>query len=450
MTLSGTERWAGRALLGWLLAGGVALQAGLVPSVVQADETPDPSDTADEEPGTPPNTTPRANSLVEAETSYRGAQILRGGTSLDDTHTDIVIGRAVVGSEGDPAHSRVVGKFIGNTLNAEVKDENDNTILFNAEFYWFESSVPRGSDFFVAVVKAVNSPNRAEKWVLEHSANGTWDFVRPDHGPVLQLRAETDPQLNYGGFRFDWSIPKDDYGVDQVGEVTMTAAYGAGLKGEGSAQYAYAKEFKDGQYCTGYQGSMEYGCEVGAGTQVNGNLDLTYSVNTRYEIKLFTWDVYSDLSPTTMLWTMFLRNSAAQVNKAYHEFFITMQTPEGEEFRINKLELLGHYKKPKWGPLPDDRRALSVAVHDIVFRRPKDALDQLETYVPDGGVGGGAEDDPFADDAFGYQDDSVGGSGEDAPAAGCAANVVSPKAAAFPAGLLVCIAAVVLGRRRRR
>jgi hypothetical protein len=455
MKLGGRYGIAGSQLLELILAALVLVATVGQVSVVRAEDPPaddpDPSG-GDDEPGTPPDTTPRANALVEAETSYRGAQILRGGLSLDDEQTDISIGRTVVGSEGDPAHTKIVGKFIGNTLNAEARDEEGNTILFNAEFYWFESSVPRGSDFFVAVVKAVNSPNRAEKWVLEHSANGTWDFVRPDHGPVLQLRAETDPQLSHGGFRFDWSIPKDDYGVDQVGEVTMTAAYGAGLKGEGSAQYAYAKDFGDTEYCNTYAGSMEYGCEVGAGTQVNGNMDLTYSVNTRYEIKLFTWDVYSDLSPTTMLWTMFLRNSAAETNKAYHEFFITMQTPEGDEFHIDKLELLGHYKKKKWGPVPDDRRALSVAVYDINFRRPKDALDQLETYNPDGGVGSdNAGDDPFDDEAFGYEDDSAGGGETEAPAAGCAANVVSPKGAAFPAAAFAVIGALLLsGRRRRR
>ncbi|MCA9581715.1 MAG: hypothetical protein KC416_07960 [Myxococcales bacterium] len=351
--------------------------------------------------------TPKANNLVEAETTYRGALILRGGESFEDPDTDISMGSVSVGSSGDK-NAQIVGRFIGNTLNAEAKDDNGNNVLFNAEFYWFESSIDRGSDFFVAVVKAVNSPNRAEKWVLEHSASGPTDIIRPDHGPVLQLRAETDPQLNNGGFRFDWSIPKDDYGIEEVGSVQMNAVYGVGLKGEGSAQYAYTQDYEQSEYCEPYQSddpsSMAYGCKVGAGTQLNGNVDLGYSVNTNYQIKLFTWDVYSDLSPTTMLWTMFLRNKTEESNKAYHEYFITMQTPEDEEFVIDSLELIGHFKKKKFGPWPDDRRSLSVVVKDIHFRRPKDALTRVrnddqdtgrKTDTSDGGTRYDYEDTEF-------------------------------------------------------
>ncbi|MCA9602248.1 MAG: hypothetical protein R3A78_03155 [Polyangiales bacterium] len=437
------------ALLSTMQVASIALAQGDDPS-----QSPDPNDdpASGQDPNDEPQITPRANSLVEAETTYRGALILRGGDSLDNPETDITMGAVSVGREGDPATTRVVGKFIGNTLNAEARDEDNNTVLFNAEFYWFESSVPRGSDFFVAVIKAVNSPNRADKWVLEHSANGTWDFIRPDHGPVLQMRAETDPQLNYGGFRFDWSIPKDDYGIDQVGGVTMTAAYGAGLKGEGSAQYAYSKDFGETQYCNQYMGGEQsYGCAVGTGTQVNGALDLTYSVNTKYEIKLYTWDVYSDLTPTTMLWTMFLRTSAQQMNKAYHEFFVAMQTPEGEEFHINKLELLGSYKKPAWGPWPDDRRMLSIAINDINFRRPKDALQRARTLAddPSADVDGSVDTSDF-DDSFGYTDDSIDGDGAKAPAAGCGGSSVAPtRGTSRGVGLFALVlAGAFLGRRR--
>lgn len=318
--------------------------------------------------------TPAASALADAETSYRGALLLRGGDTLENDDVDVVMGEVTAGSEGVPEEMRIAGRFVGNTLMAEARDDYGNTIALIAEFYWFESSVPRGSDFFVGVVKAVNSPNRAEKWVLEHSVNGPTDKLRPDHGAVLKLTADTNPDLTYGGFRADWSIPFHDVHVDKVGEVSVSATYGVGAKGEGSAEYAYAATYDDPSKCTEYMGQQtQYGCELGAGTQVKGNFDLNYSVSTSYEIPLYTWDMYSNLSPSTLQWTWFLRNKSAEFNKAYREYFISMQTPEEEVFQIDRLELEGHYKK-KRAFLPDERRVLSVAVNNILFRRPSDAL----------------------------------------------------------------------------
>lgn len=367
-----------------LRIGVAALCSVIFAQTAAAQRTPAPADPAEpdnavEDPRSgsadvEAKVTPSATALAEAETSYRGALLLRGGESLDDQDVDVVMGGVTAGVAGIPEDMRITGRFVGNTLMAEARDNDGNTIALIAEFYWFESSIPRGSDFFVGVVKAINSPNRADKWVLEHSAVGPTDSVRPDRGPVLKLTADTNPDLTYGGFRADWSIPFHDVHIDQVGEVAMSATYGVGAKGEGSAEYAYAATYNDPTKCTDYMGQQtEYGCELGAGSQVKGNFDLNYTVSTNYEIPLYTWDLYSNLSPSTLEWTMFLRNHTAEFNKAYREYFVSMQTPNEEVFQIDRLELEGHYKK-KRSFLPDERRVLSVAINNILFRRPSDAL----------------------------------------------------------------------------
>ncbi len=423
-----------------------------------AQRTPDPADSTDNEPdktvddpraGTADveaKVTPSATALAEAETSYRGALMLRGGESFDDDEVDVVMGDVTVGVEGDAEKMRITGRFVGNTLMAEAKDDDGNTIALIAEFYWFESSIPRGSDFFVGVVKAINSPNRAEKWVLEHSADGPTDFIRPDRGAVLKLTADTNPDLTFGGFRADWSIPFHDVHIDKVGEVAMSATYGVGAKGEGSAEYAYAATYADPTKCAEYMGQQtEYGCELGAGSQVKGNFDLNYTVSTNYEIPLYTWDLYSNLSPSTLQWTMFLRNKTAEFNKAYREYFISMQTPSEEVFQIDRLELEGHYKR-KVTLFPDERRVLSVAINNIKFRRPADALLRSQQNQTKATSDSDRRTDRETQDSrYTYEDNSFMAP-PTAEAGGC--NV--RRTGHAPLALLGVLGLALVGSRRRR
>ena len=85
-----------------------------------------------------------AEDLSASETSYTGATILEG--DLDVTFQDSY---DVSGNEDTFPYAF----FEGNTLYVGNSDDNDNTIDAIVEFFWFESSIDRGTDFYVAVIK---------------------------------------------------------------------------------------------------------------------------------------------------------------------------------------------------------------------------------------------------------------------------------------------------------
>ena len=299
--------------------------------------------------------------LAESDTAYKGARMLTGGV-------DVEFGDVIPGTVGEERGIIRNARFIGNTLYAEALDENGNALAMIVEFYWFESSVPRGSDFFVGVVKARTIPHLAEDWVLEHDPIGPTDRFRPDRGATLYVRSTTDPDLSSGGFRWDWSLPFRDYSMDAYGTIRMRADYGVGVMANGVAQSAYQ--------------ANEYGVEVKVDGQATGHLNNDYSVNTNYEITLHRWDVYTRNSSSMLEWSMFLRTHDRERRNAYHEFFIAMQVPEGEEYHIDALEVGGHVKhKADWWF--DQHSAMSVAIQDIVIRRPEITVIEEDTMRRD-------------------------------------------------------------------
>ena len=372
--------------------------------------------------GSPPD-----HRLGDSETSYTGAVMLTAGT-------DIVLGEVIPGAVGDVGGVSRNARFIGNTLYAEATDGDGNAVAMVAEFYWFESSVPRGSDFFVGVVKARTIPHLAADWVLEHDPNSPTDVVRADRGPCLYVRSTTNPELDEGSFRWDWSLPFRDYHMDAYGTIRMRADYGVGLMSNGSAQTAYQRN--------------EHGVEVEVEAQATGHVNADYNVNTNYEITLYRWDIFTRNSGNMLEWSMFLRTGDREQQNAYHEFFIAMQVDEGGEFHLGNLEIGGHIKRKRslWF---DEHRALSVAVQDILLKRPAHtpsttSPDAGRSTRPwengDAGAGGGGFDWPDDDDDF-------GGSGDSPAAGGC--SVHADRRAAFPFAAFALIGVSLWLVRRR-
>lgn len=374
--------------------------------------------------GSPPD-----HRLADSETSYTGAVMLEGGT-------DISFDGVVAGATGEFEGISRNARFIGNTLYAEAVDPDGNAVAMLSEFYWFESSVPRGSDFFVGVVKARTIPHLAADWVLEHDPQGASDAVRPDRGATLYVRATTNPELDRGSFRWDWSLPFRDYHMDAYGTIRMRADYGVGLMSNGSAQTAYQRN--------------EHGVEVQVEAQSTGHLTTDYNVNTNYEITLYRWDVYTRNSGNMLEWSMFLRTSDRERQNAYHEYFIAMQVDEGGEFYIGNLEVGGHVKQKRsfW---TDIRRALSVSVQNITLRRPEHTPPSSDPSVEDGGTRRPWEDDDeFRGDGgtsdFDWPDDDAELDGGP-KAGGC--SVVDGTGAAPLTGIVLVGVGLWLARRRR-
>ena len=165
--------------------------------------------------------TANASDLSASETSYSGASILEGDWDVSfETATDIA------GSEDRFPYAF----FEGNTLYVGNSDVYDNTIDAIVEFFWFQSSIDRGTDFYVAVIKTRVTPGHDCYYAPWDWARGAqcklWADEWSDWGehPVLSVEAMTDVAREQGAFRWDWSVPFESYGMDAYGQVTFQNA----------------------------------------------------------------------------------------------------------------------------------------------------------------------------------------------------------------------------------
>ena len=79
-------------------------------------------------------------------TNFKGARILGGDGDVD------ILGTVGPGMYGDEDHERY-WFWEGKTLYLGVSDPGSkNSVDAIVEFYWFESSIPRGSDFYVMLL----------------------------------------------------------------------------------------------------------------------------------------------------------------------------------------------------------------------------------------------------------------------------------------------------------
>ncbi len=355
------QGWKTKHHLAWPLVVALSLSSTFALANEEEEDPPPP----------PPEDLP-TNGLSDSETAYTGAVMLRGNHEV--TMESVVPG--YVGDESYQADGRYA-YFSGNTLYAGVQDDESNYVDMIAEFFWFESSIDRGSDFYVAVVKARTSPNLKD-WVLRRESGDFLGYFLPDDEATLYLRAQTDVSGGTSAFRWDWSIPFDNYGWDAFGNVTMETKYGLSVDAEGSAQKAF--EFEKG------------GVPVEANVQAKGYFNSNYQVNTKYEVTLNRWEVVVHGSAAQIDWQLNLHSPDRETQNAYHEYFIAMQADQGVPFTLDWLEVGGSVRDPKWYWF-DEYRSLSSAVTGITLRPP-----QLPPPPPtnDGEKNTGG-DDPAAD-----------------------------------------------------
>ena len=290
-----------------------------------------------------------SGSVSDAETSFKGAIMLKGDVEV--TFSDVTAG--IVEDDENFRYAF----FSGNTLYAGVEDRHGNTSDMIVEFFWFESSLDRGSDFWVAVVKARTTPNIEEGWKLE-----------VEESPVLSLHAETYNEDENAGFRWDWSLPFESYGWDAYGSVTMESSYGLNTNAEGASMVAY--EHRDSS-----DGVRE---EVAATVQAKGYLNDSFQIQTKYQVTLWRWEMMVQGTPVDMDWDLYLDSWDRQEQNAYHEFMVVMQADEDHGFNMERLELSGNAVDPRWYWW-DAHSTMSLAVHDIELRRPEINLEDYQT-----------------------------------------------------------------------
>ncbi|MEC7988041.1 MAG: hypothetical protein VX278_22930 [Myxococcota bacterium] len=285
-----------------------------------------------------------AEGISATQTSYVGASMLEG-------QVDVTFGAAA--PLNPDAHPNSYSYFVGNTLYVGNEDDDGNSVDAIVEFFWFQSSIDRGADFYVATIKARSTPAHGEElWITDWN-----DWAWEDH-PVLSVEAMTSDQR--GAFRWEWSVPFESYGIDAYGQITVGHQVGFGASAQGSAMTHGA--LPEGTNINGIpvQGEGE--------VQVKGFLSSEYKVQTQYDITLYEWDVYVNGRGDLMAWDTYLNLEARAEQSAYHEYFLVVQVDEGETFRIDEINVLGNFDTSWWNPT--GRSELGVSLQNIELSTP--------------------------------------------------------------------------------
>jgi len=297
--------------------------------------------------------TANATDLSDSETSYSGASILEGDWDVSfETATDIA------GREDRFPYAF----FEGNTLYVGNSDQHDNTIDAIVEFFWFQSSIDRATDFYVAVIKTRVTPGHNCLYAPWDWADGAqcklWADEWSDWGeyPVLSVEAMTNVEREQGAFRWDWSVPFESYGIDAYGQVTFQNAYGIGSDSEGAVMAHAAYPLTE-------DGEMKAEGNV----QLKGYHSSEYSVRTQYEVTLYEWDVFVDGRADLMAWDMYLNLGARETQSAYHEYFLSVQVEEGMPFMIDELNFMGNFDTGWYDPFHHE---LGVTLQNIIISQP--------------------------------------------------------------------------------
>ena len=294
-----------------------------------------------------------AEDLSNSETSYTGATILEG--DWDVTFQESI-------SIADSEDTFPYAFFEGNTLYVGNSDTHDNTIDAIVEFFWFQSSIDRGTDFYVAVIKTRVTPGHDCYYAPWDWARGAqcklWADEWTDWGeyPVLSVEAMTDVEREQGAFRWDWSVPFESYGIDAYGQVTFQNAYGVGGTSEGAAM-------AHGEYQLDEEGAIKAEGSV----QVKGYLSTEYSVRTQYEVTLYEWDVFVDGRADLMACDMYLNLGERETQSAYHEYFLAIQVAEGEQFTLDNLNFIGNFDTGWYDPF---RHELGISLGGMTIGQP--------------------------------------------------------------------------------
>ena len=282
--------------------------------------------------------------------------------------------------------------FEGNTLYVGNSDIYENTIDAIVEFFWFQSSIDRGTDFYVAVVKTRVTPGHDCYYAPWDWARGAqcklWADEWSDWGeyPVLSVEATTDVTREQGAFRWDWSIPFESYGIDAYGQVTFQNKYGIGESAEGAAMV-------HGDYQMNEDGDVKAEGNV----QVKGYQTSEYSVQTQYDVTLYEWDVFVDGRADLMAWDMYLNLGARETQSAYHEYFLAIQVAEGEQFTLDNLSFVGNFDTGWYDPF---RHELGLTLEGMTIGQPyweptsnEETEEEVEETDEEVDTGAAAEED---------------------------------------------------------
>jgi len=317
------------------------------------------------EDGSPP---PDVESEVsDTDTSFVGARILKQGD-------EVWGGEAYIGPYEDESTDGYAF-WQGDTLFFGGDNPlTGNTIDGVAEFYWFESSIPKSADFYVMVLKVKSAPNIIADWQLAQEDGWLGEFLY-DILPAQYVDVVMKNSGEAGALRWDWSVPFQNYKWEPVKTINISQSYSAGydttVSGQGDAGVGWKGEFKEA--------GVLADASAGVNIQSKGYVNEQYKVSSQYSVTLFKWEMVVLGGADQMTWNLIITKDGSTANdSAYHEYFVVMQAPQGEQVWLEDIHVGASFRNPNvlWF---DGWDHISVSVGDIVINPPID----IECYEGD-------------------------------------------------------------------
>ncbi len=329
------------------------------------------------------------STLSETDTSYVGARILKQGTEI---FGGFVAPGVYDGDNNENDEIERYGFWQGDTLFFGAENpESGNTVDGIAEFYWFESSIPKSSDFYVMVLKVKSAPNVVDDWKLTQEDNWLGEFIY-DIDPCQYTEVNMPPNGEQGALRWDWSVPFQNYKWEPVKTIQMEESYSAGydISGGASASADPVKiaaavatggasaaadgataEFKEGGFLKDITSKVDI--------QSKGYMNKKFSVSSKYSVTLYKWEMVVQGGAGHMIWNLIVsKDGSAAKDSAYHEYFVVVQAPQATTVKIDAIDIAGNFRHDTslWF---DGWDRVSMALQDIEFTPPTD----IECYIGD-------------------------------------------------------------------
>ena len=309
-------------------------------------------------------------------TNFQGARILKGDEDV------LVKGAVTPGSYGDVDNSRYA-YWQGSTYFFGGKNEDTgNSVDGIVEFFWFESSIPRGSDFYVAQVKVKSSPNPWDKWVLAKEPNFIDDYIFfwNDVQPAQHLDVFMEPGGAHGALRWDFCVPFETYKWEPVKTMQISEKYGAGysLEGTGNVTGKASKQFKEGGAVADLTGDAKI--------QAKGYVNNDFKVESQYTITLYKWQMLVQSGGEDIHYKLVVlphdKEKDNQSDSGYYEYFVVLQAERGTPVHIDEIQIGGMFRHtvPLWF---DSYEGVSASIHDIWITPPRGTCLPGDVAPPD-------------------------------------------------------------------
>ncbi len=293
---------------------------------------------------------PDAEDLSATQTGYIGAQLLGG---------DSEVTVAGVGQGRYPDDGEIRDRYLfwqGDSLFAGVIDEeSSNRVDMVAEFYWFESSIPRNSDFYVVVLKVTSTPEPSTNWKIANPGNLVDDMMFRNIGPAQHVVANVDRSGRNGAIRWDWSVPFQNYRWEPERVIQVSQNYTAGAHVEGGAMKSVTE---------------------GVNIQAKGSADAKFKISTRYTITLWRWEMRVSAGATDMEWQLTALDPEHSHDPGYHEYFLVLQSERDTPVHIDALNI-GSTLREHRRFLPDRFMDISAALEGITISAPDIGLADI-------------------------------------------------------------------------